>query len=217
MSTAVQIKGFTTANILEVERRWRAARVTYRPPNWGSLGMYAMGAASGVMAAGLAGASPIYGFRYTGANLCLVRSVSLVAIGNTTAFAAGVATFNLSACRSFSISYSTGGTAITLTGDNGNLRTSMAATGVGSIYVASTGIIGGATLTRDSQALAVRTTGVTAAAALILSSGNPPLFENGCNRLICANNEGFDIRATVPATGTWNFAVNTVWEELTAF
>jgi hypothetical protein len=35
--------------------------------------------------------------------------------------------------------------------------------------------------------------------------------------LALANNEGFIIAATVPATGTWNLSVATDWEEFTQY
>jgi hypothetical protein len=35
--------------------------------------------------------------------------------------------------------------------------------------------------------------------------------------LVLAQNEGFIIRATVPATGTWDFAVTMEWSEVSAF
>jgi hypothetical protein len=35
--------------------------------------------------------------------------------------------------------------------------------------------------------------------------------------LLLAQNEGFVLRATVPATGTWQFGVTVVWAEITAY
>jgi len=35
--------------------------------------------------------------------------------------------------------------------------------------------------------------------------------------LVLANNEGFVIEATVPATGVWFFDVKVDWEELAAY
>jgi hypothetical protein len=35
--------------------------------------------------------------------------------------------------------------------------------------------------------------------------------------LVLATNEGFVIRATVPATGTWQFGVTVCWAEVTAY
>ena len=35
--------------------------------------------------------------------------------------------------------------------------------------------------------------------------------------LVLAQNEGFVIRATVPATGTWQFGCTVTWTELTAY
>jgi hypothetical protein len=52
---------------------------------------------------------------------------------------------------------------------------------------------------------------------------NPPsgitLFEKlaGEHPLILATNEGFVVEATIPATGTWQFALTLEWAELPAY
>jgi hypothetical protein len=35
--------------------------------------------------------------------------------------------------------------------------------------------------------------------------------------LLLAQNEGFVVRATVPATGTWQFGVTVVWTEVASY
>src|SRR6266404_3448761 len=101
------------------------------------LGSYCMGANSGTMAAGLAGGSPVFSFRYGAANLAIIRKVTTEADDITTAFVAGAAKFDMIAARSFTAS-DTGGTAGTLTGNNGKLRTSYATTGISDFRIAST-------------------------------------------------------------------------------
>src|SRR6266403_2036985 len=101
------------------------------------LGSYCMGANSGTMAAGLAGGAPVFSFRYGAANLAIIRKVTAEADDITTAFVAGAAKFDLIAARSFTAS-DTGGTAGTLTTNNGKLRTSFATTGVSDFRIAST-------------------------------------------------------------------------------
>jgi len=39
----------------------------------------------------------------------------------------------------------------------------------------------------------------------------------GESPLVFAQNEGFVVRATVPATGTWQFGVTVAWTEVTAY
>jgi hypothetical protein len=35
--------------------------------------------------------------------------------------------------------------------------------------------------------------------------------------VLLAQNEGFVVRATVPATGTWQFGITVAWAEVTAY
>lgn len=181
------------------------------------LGSYCMGANTGTMAAGLAGGSPVYSFRYGGANLAIVRKVSAEADDITTAFVAGAAKFDLFAARSFSAS-DTGGTAATLTGNNGKLRTSFATTAISDLRISSTATLTAGTRTLDAQPLA----SVEFAVATSIDAGLLPttdlIRQNvGESPLVLANNEGFVIQATVPGTGTWVAAVRTCWDEVSAF
>src|SRR5258706_8990728 len=93
------------------------------------LGSYCMGANSGTMAAGLGAGAPVFSFRYGAANLAIIRKITAEADDITTAFVAGAAKFDLITARSFTIS-DTGGTAGTLTTNNGKLRTNFPTTGI---------------------------------------------------------------------------------------
>lgn len=181
------------------------------------LGSYCMGASTGTMAAGLAGGSPIYSFRYGGANLAIIRRVSAEADDITTAFVAGAAKLDLIAARAFTAS-DTGGTAATLTGNNGKLRTSFATTGVSDLRISSTATLGTGTRTLDAQPLATVEFGVTTSIDAGLLPTTDLIRQNvGESPLILATNEGFVIQATVPGTGTWEFSARVCWDEVTAF
>ncbi len=188
--------------------------MTIGPP---LLGSYCMGANTGLMAAGLAGGSPIYSFRYGGANLAIVRKLSAEANDVSTAFVAGSAKLDVIAARSFSAS-DTGGTAATLTGNNGKLRTSFATTAVSDLRISSTATLTAGTRTLDAQPLATVEFPVSTAidAALIPTT---VLYQAqvGESPLVLATNEGFVIQATVPGTGTWSASVRVCWDEVSAF
>ena len=215
---SVQIAGFTSANIAEVETNTKALRITPKPLDWGSLGIYAIGGVSGVMAAGLAAAANIVSFRWTTTNVCAVKKIVFSAGDTATAFAAGVLTFNAFIARSFTVSDSTG-TAATLSGNNQRLRTTMGATTLGDLRWSATAALTAGTRTLDAQPFASVTTSVPATAGNVLFPIPVELFRAnaGDYPLLLAQNEGFVIQATVPATGTWTFSVNIIWEELTAY
>lgn len=207
-----------SGTIAEVESASRALRMVQRPDDYGSLGIYAGAAQSGTMAAGLAAGANIVSFRNSSANVYLVRRVFFNACGNTTAFAAGVFQINMFVARSFTASDSAG-TAFTLTGNNLKRRTSMATSGVADIRASATAALTAGTRTLDAQACASLVTGITAAASLNIIPPGTALWDQRASEypLVCAQNEGFVIQATVPATGTWNFSVRILWEELTAY
>lgn len=214
---AIQPQG-NSGTIVEVESATRAMRVLNRPDDYGSLGIYCGAVTSGVMAAGLAAGANIVSFRNSTANIYLVRRVLFTACVNTTGFTAGVCTFNMFAARSFTASDSAG-TAWTLTGNNLKLRTSMATTGVADIRASATAALTAGTRTLDTQPIASLVQGVTASAGIVIIPANTPIWDQrvGEYPLACAQNEGFVIQATVPATGTWGFSVQITWEELASY
>jgi hypothetical protein len=211
----VQLAG-TSANA-EVETASKALRITPKPVDWGSLGIYSMALVSGVMAAGLAANSPIVSFRWTTSNLAIIKKIVFSAGNTATAFTAGTAIFNGFIARSFSAS-DTGGTAATLTGSNNKLRTSMGTMTVGDIRSSATATLSAGTRTKDTQPFASIASSIVATAGTIIVAPTELFVPRpGEYPLVLAQNEGFVIEATVPATGTWSFAANVQWEELTAY
>lgn len=205
--------------IAEVETAQRSLRVVQSPRDPGALGSYGAGAVSGVMAAGLAANSEIFQFRWTNAsNSMVLRSITIGA-GGIVAFAAGVCTFGLRVARSWSAD-GTGGTALSFATHDQKRRTAMgttlAPTALG-VRVASTAALGAGTKTLDGNDFSTITgsVGVTAGTPLI----NPSTvlwMRNTADEypLFFAASEGFVIRATVPATGTWTFSVSIEWAEV---
>lgn len=215
---AIQIQG-NGGTIAEVDGTgFRAQRVTPRPIDPGALGAYRIGMVTGTMAAGLAANSEIFQFRWTDATrLCVVTKIQFDGMGSIVAFAAGVASFRCLASRSFTAS-GTGGTAATLTGNNLKQRTSMGTSLVGDIRIASTAALGAGTKTNDTQALGQVVFGLPATAGAGVAEG--VLFDanaGGGHPLVLAQNEGFVVQATVPATGTWTGGITVEWTEVTAY
>lgn len=214
----IQIVGNTNSSTaVEVEVNTKAMRAVIRPNDYGSLGIYSLGATSGVMAAALAANSPVYSFRWgNGTNLAVLRKVQISA-GGIAAFTAGIVTFQMFLARSFSAS-DTGGTSILPSGNGNKLRTSMGTTLLTDARISSTATLTAGTRTLDGQAAGTASGSTTATAGTVLMPFTS-IFEARASEFPCvfAQNEGFVIQATVPATGTWTFSVNTMWEELAAY
>lgn len=183
-------------------------------------GAYTAGSVSGTMAAGLAANAPIISFRWgdTTGRICAVERVLLSAQVAGTAFAAGVVSFGLIMARAFTASDSSG-TAVTLTTNNAKRRTGMPSTLVTDFRHSSTATLTAGTRTLDAQdAVRVAVSAGTATSGAILA----PTYLWDCRGgiqypLLFVQDEGFIVRATVPATGTWTFAFSVDWAELDAF
>ncbi|SRR6266566_3597281 len=191
---------------------------TSYPVDYGIGGCYRLTSKSGAMAAGLAANAPIYAFRWTSVSLlALLRRVRLQAWSTGTGFAAGLATFDMLVARSWTVA-DTGGVVDTISTNNGKLRTAMATTALPEIRHSSTATLTAGTRTLDAQAMETLSVGVTTATNTpFITPGIPnKLFEASQfdHPLVLAQNEGFVLQASVPATGTWAFAVTPEWDEV---
>lgn len=215
---AIQIIG-NSGVVGDVESNTRALKVTLRPQDYGTLGIYRLGMVSGTMAAGLAANAEIFQFRWTDATrICTVKEVQLSVGAGATGFTAGVCTFDMLKASPWS-SDGSGGTAANLTAANAKLRTSMGSTLLGAARIASTAALTGGTKTLDNQGIGALAGSFSATAGV---GGIPPSYLFNCETeaehpLVLTQNEGFVIRATVPATGTWSFAVGVKWAEYVAY
>jgi hypothetical protein len=181
-----------------------------------SEGAYRAALVSGTMAAGLAATSEVFQFRWTSATLnCAVRSVKLSATVAGTAFAAGAPFFRMTMARTWT-GVGSGGTAATLTTNNGKSRTDFATTSVNDIRIASTAALTAGTKTLDAtDCAAIVGVSGTATTGQIVPAGTDLYYRKASDEypIFLESNEGFVIRATVPATGTWSFAVSVEWSE----
>jgi hypothetical protein len=212
---AIQLIG-PSGNVAETDSG-KAIRVVGRGLDPGALGAYRMSVRTGVMAAGLAANAEIFQFRWTDATrLAVVERVTFDGMGSIVAFAAGVASFYTTAARGWSADGS-GGTAITQTGNNMKQRTSFGTTLLGAARVASTAALTAGTKTLDSQDFGQAVGGVTATAGAGLAPQSMMDVLGLGYPLVLVTNEGFVIRATVPATGTWTAGFTIHWTELAAY
>ena len=133
----------------------------------------------------------------------------------------------LTAARSWTAA-GTGGTRLTLTGNNCKLRSSMATSEVNDAGMITTAALAAGTKTLDTTdlgqvAFGIGTGAITVSVPLQLIGGSDGvLFDadgEGQHPLVLANQEGFVIRTGIimPATMTWNLAVNVLWAEVPAF
>lgn len=208
----------------QVDKTHAAARVSLRPLEKGVYGSYKIALVSGVMAAGLAAGSPIFAFRWPSAAVnALIRNVRLTSGTDTTAFAQGSTIFDMIRATGFTVQ-DTGGASISFAGKSHALSTrfapsqiQIAASATGPIAIANTATLTAGTRTLDSNAMAALLGSVGAVPANYPTQAPGPLWaptEAGLEPLELISNEGFVIRATVPATGTWKFGVEVHWDEV---
>lgn len=221
---AIQIQG-ATGGFVDGGGTPRAIRVQPMPVEYGMLGSYRRSQTSGTAAAGVVANSEIVQFRWTATpTLCLVNKIVVESLwSNSAAFTAGFGNMQVVVARSWSTDGS-GGTSMSLVGENGKLRqgpwmnpSAMAAAGGSLRYQAAALTVGTKTLDTDPLALIA----FTASAANTQILGKTVMFgedtEAGGHPLVLAQNEGWVLRITVPATGTWNYGFTTAWTEVTSY
>jgi len=217
---AIQVQGFDGTVAAVDGTNYRSMRTTLRPLDHGALGSYRLSLLSGTMAAGLTANSEVFQFRWSDATrICVVTSIIWDGLsGSATAFAAGFGKVDVLVARSWTADGS-GGTAATLTGNNQKQRTSMGTTLLGAARISSTAALTAGTKTLDAQAIAQysATFGTTTSTQWIPMVDLFHADPGSESPLVLAQNEGFVIRATVPATGTWQFGCTVTWTELTAY
>lgn len=177
-------------------------------------GTYEFGITTGDMAAGLAAASPILEFR-SPSKYSILHSIDICAASNGTGFAAGLAFFNLFRLKTHTV-IATGGGAVAMTALMGYCRTGMATPTALMQLSATAALTIGSGAVADTNAIAQAgpfTVG-TATLTNFTNGGVVRLYDEGKHPLVSAPDEGWTIRATVPATGVWIGKINVRWSEL---
>ncbi|MGH8650728.1 MAG: hypothetical protein ACREYE_00480, partial [Gammaproteobacteria bacterium] len=202
--------------------------VVNKPQDYGSLGHYRFAGVTGAIAAGMAANGEVFQFRWSDATrFALIQKVRVVGMRTTTAFAVGTIDLKMTRATAWSAN-GTGGTALTLTDPQLQLRPPlMGPTLAADIRIATTAALGAGTKTLDTQDMGfivTHSSAGTGGATPIIGSTYLPITElfeqdtgDGEHPLVLSQNEGFVIRATVPATGVWNIGISIRWAELAAF
>lgn len=183
-------------------------------PDPGILGFFEIARSSGDIAATLAANSPLFSFRWSDATyLCIPDEIRVVVTVSGVITTSVATALELVIARSFTAS-DTGGTALTLTGNNNKFRTSHATSLVGDARIATTGTLTAGTRTLDNSAFShapfVTGTAVGRPLDTTVLYKRTDLFP-----IVLAQNEGFIIRnsAAGPATGTFVVHVYVRWFE----
>jgi hypothetical protein len=186
-------------------------------PEPGVLGLYSIGVTSGSIAATLAASSPLFSFRWGDTTkLGIIDFISLGVSVNGVITTSVSMPLELMIARSFTASDS-GGTAITLSGNQNKYRTTFQSSLVTDARISTTATLTAGTRTLDTQAAAVLPC-VTGTAI-----GNPLAMTTIYSRtslfpIVLAQDEGLIIRnqSAGPATGTFQVHVQMRWFETVA-
>lgn len=222
---AQQIQGVGGEMVDVGGKVFKALRTQAMPLDHGVQGHFGFGTFTGIIAAGLAGGSELFQFRWTDTTrLAVILAVRISASVSTTFFAAGVpAQLSLVRATGWTVQ-GTGGTGITpaaLMKKRSSMASSVLA--ANDMRIATTAALGAGTKTLDAQAICTRCAGAPITASLngtIVAPGTT-LFRadmgEGQHPIVLAANEGLVVTATVPGTGTWTLQVEIDWAEVAAF
>jgi len=227
MSWLHRVLGKDGSTQLGVDAENFAGRVAQRPQAIGaSGGAYSLNVQSSVMAAGLAANSEIFQARWTSATKVLVlRSLQISASKNTTAFAAGQALFRATVARGLSVDGGAGIAIVFSTNNTNKKRTSMPLSAFSDTGVrrSDTAALTAGTKQLDTNdfgglTCSISSVATTSADPFIMPPGSYLWQRNTGDEapFTLVQNEGIVVRASVPATGTWNFTVQMEWAELVA-
>lgn len=229
---SIELKSGASADVASVDAYTKALRASVRPIELTGGGQYRHAIRSGTLAATLAANGLLYSFRWGDATLnALIMRIRAQLFANI-AFTAAFNDMSMYAKvgRAFTASH-TGGTAGTLTGNNGKLRTDFPTSKIptnGDLRIANTAVLAGGTVTEDTDPFAYSSVGkpniVNAAAATEYLAAQPlvqldyePDMADGVHPLLLEQNEGFTIRngpVVWPAAGTGILVVQVQWAEI---
>ena len=205
---------------MTVDPTFKTARVVIKPDEM--LGSYQVSANTGgltTVAASTSSAGTIFSFRYVAGGSGTVAIVKRISVGFVCTTAFGTAqqmSYGIFAARGFTASDS-GGTALTLTGNNNKMRTSSASS-TALAQIATTGALTAGTRTIDSQPIAMTNFWVPGAGTSLVQT-EILNYDAGDYNLVLATNEGFVINNMIlmGATGVGTATVNVEWFEAAAY
>lgn len=229
---AIQIIG-AGGSVLEVGAfAAKGLHAILKPTDYGTLGHYRLSVVTGTLAAALAAGAVVFSARWGDATRFAAITYLSTRFLPLTPFTAATLTdhtsFNAFVGRSFTASH-TGGTGLTLTGNNNKMRTSMGASLFTDMRISTTAALGGGTVTLDTQPFAqsIRKGNRVNPAAATEETIQPTTdgldmdfsMAKGEHPILLAQNEGIVVtnRTVWPAAGTGILRVSIAWAELTAF
>jgi hypothetical protein len=216
--------------IAEVGASFRELFVGARPLSYGAFGHYKFSTRTGSMAAGLAAAAAILQYRWADATrLAILTRLYADGMFASTAFAVGQILFEMMVARAYT-AQAASGTNIAFTGNNQKQRTSMGTSllnASGLVQISATAALTAGTHTLDAVAhgqINSHSSAGTGGATPIIGNQFLPKNEffdpgvgDGDHPLVFAQNEGFIVRATVPATGVWVLGLTARWAEVASY
>lgn len=206
-----------------------AVRVSNRPMHLGANGgAYSLAVESGIMAAGLGAAAEIFQMRWTHATYkMLLRSIRFgMWRASATAFAAGPIRINATVARSWSVDGGAGLPVVFSTANTNKKRTDFPLSKFSDTGVrrSDTAACTAGTKTLDTNFFASLGAFVGAVAPAATIEVSPAIIVPGSilwqrdtvdeYPFLFETNEGFAVRATVPATGTWGYNIQVEWSEI---
>jgi hypothetical protein len=229
MSWLHRVLGKDGASQLGVDEKFFAASVAGRPMHVGpNGGAYGLAVESGIMAAGIAGNAEIFQARWVHATFkCILRSIQIsVWRAAATAFTAGPYRFSVTDARGWTADGG-GGTPVIFSTNNTNKKrtdfplSKFSDTGV---RFSATAALTAGTKTLDTNPFGIigGFTGAVAPAATVevapqlIPAGTYLWQRNTADEYphIYEQNEGPVVRCTIPATGTWAYALMMEWMEV---
>jgi len=194
-----------------IRQNWHLA--TKYPIDHTNGGAFYTTAKSNTIAAALTANSPIASFRFSSASLiCAIRRLEISAWTLAAGFAAGIASFDAFVARQYT-SEDTGGLLSALSANTPKLRTNMQTT-QSHLRVSDTGTLTAGTRTLDAHPFETAVAAPAPTATNTLFFNDQKIFNDYDHPLILVSGEGVIIQASVPATGTWAFALTAVWDEV---
>lgn len=217
------IESGASTTLLTVEANQLAARVTQRPLDIGALGSYSLAMDNGltVMPAGAQTNAEFFQFRWAHAtSKCVLRSIK-VDLGSVIAFAAGKLVVSATRVSSFTaVGSGTGSTNPTLASGHGKKVAGHATSLIpnADIVMAGTAMLSAGTKTIEGSHFASIASSVPTTIGPIVN--NQYLWQRDSGDewpFVFGQNEGFILRLTCPATGTYYLGVDVEWAEVTAY
>ena len=212
------IEGKASGIIAETDDKWDTLRVSSRPLDYGTGGFYRVVATSGALT-GLAANNPCWCFRWTSSTLYAVVLHVRWTWFTTTVFTTGQdVSHNLFIARSFTAA-DTGGSTLTMSGNNAKKRTTMATSAVGEIRYSTTGTLTAGTRTLDAQPIMARH-GITTSAVQgygPIDDGAPDYNIGHVPPVVLSVNEGLVLQngsTAMGAGGVIKLMVECAWAEI---